>query len=289
MGRKRHEKLAGLVELGNRLKELRQRAGLSQMQIAARMGFTSTHGYKYIFRLEKGLVPNPTLRTIAFYLHGCSATWQDVVDVLPGNIPVPHEKKSEKQQPVSEPKSVPPRTEDRRPLRLKIDFSENTGQRLVDAPHKRFPVPPEKQSEKQQPLGKTESVPPKTEDRRPLRLKIGAELLSRRKAHNQQFWTKFEQTESEAAALLSGRGINANLQRRYFAFLRSCCLTIDAYANSRPKLIEQELEKISKSAIVAGLDGNVLSDLKKLCLRKHISRRGYRCLMSFTLRRIELG
>lgn len=267
MGRKRHEKLTGLTRLGTRLRELRQRAGLSQMQLAARMGFISTHGYKYIFRLEKGLVPNPTLRTIAAYLNGCSATWQEVVDVLPGNIPVPSEKKSEKQQPSSKPKTTPSKTRDTQTLYLKLGSSDSIGQRVADALRKSFPVPPEKEPEKQQPVSKTEPIPPKARDTRPLRLKIGQELLSRRKAHNQQFWTKFEQTESEAAALLSGRGISANLQRRYFAFLRSCCLTIDAHANSRPKLIEQELEKISKSAIESGLDGNVVSDLKKLCLK----------------------
>ena len=49
------------------------------------MGFNPTHGYKYILKLEKGTVPNPTLRTIVGYLEACGAGWPDVVDVMPGS------------------------------------------------------------------------------------------------------------------------------------------------------------------------------------------------------------
>jgi len=83
VGRKKHEEMAGLAELGARLRELRVKSGLSQMKVSERMGFDPTHGYKYVFRLEKGQVPNPTMRTVASFLEACDASWQDVVEVLP--------------------------------------------------------------------------------------------------------------------------------------------------------------------------------------------------------------
>ncbi|MCX7732899.1 MAG: helix-turn-helix domain-containing protein [candidate division WOR-3 bacterium] len=79
---KRKSRLEGLAALGSRLRELRLAAGISQMKLAEILGLNPTHGYKYILRLEKGLVPNPTLRTITGYLHACNAGWQDIADVI---------------------------------------------------------------------------------------------------------------------------------------------------------------------------------------------------------------
>lgn len=81
-GAKKH-KLDGLAFLGSRLKELRVNAGISQMKLAELLGLNPTHGYKYILRLEKGLIPNPTMRTITGYLAACKATWKDLAEVLP--------------------------------------------------------------------------------------------------------------------------------------------------------------------------------------------------------------
>jgi transcriptional regulator with XRE-family HTH domain len=83
MGRHAHPALAGMDRLGARLRELRQQANVSQTELARRLGFDPTHGYKYVLRLEKGLVPNPTLRTLAGFLEACGATWDRVTDVLP--------------------------------------------------------------------------------------------------------------------------------------------------------------------------------------------------------------
>ncbi len=79
---KRKARLSGLVSLGARLKGLRTKAGFSQMQLAKMLGLNPKHGYKYILRLEKGVVPNPTIRTITGYLNACNATWQEIADVL---------------------------------------------------------------------------------------------------------------------------------------------------------------------------------------------------------------
>ena len=59
MGRKARPAMAGLEELGFRLKDLRTKAGISQMELSRRIGFDPTHGYKYILRLEKGLSAQP--------------------------------------------------------------------------------------------------------------------------------------------------------------------------------------------------------------------------------------
>lgn len=79
---KRKMQLEGLAALGSRLRELRLAAGISQMKLAEMLGLNPTHGYKYILRLEKGLVPNPTLRTITAYLNACNAGWRDIADVI---------------------------------------------------------------------------------------------------------------------------------------------------------------------------------------------------------------
>ncbi len=80
---KKKYQLEGMVALGNRLRDLRTKAGISQMKLAELVGMKPPHGYKYILRLEKGLVPNPTIRTITMFLSACGATWKDIVDVLP--------------------------------------------------------------------------------------------------------------------------------------------------------------------------------------------------------------
>ncbi len=106
MPKKKKTALTGLEDFGARLRELRLRAKISQMKLAEILGLNPTHGYKYILRLEKGLVPNPTLRTIAGFLSACGATWQDIADVLP-TLATKTEKEKEPAPP-SEPTIIPP-------------------------------------------------------------------------------------------------------------------------------------------------------------------------------------
>lgn len=94
--------------LGSRLKMLRLKAGISQMKLAEILGLNPTHGYKYILRLEKGLVPNPTLRTITGYLNACNAGWQDIAEVLP-QIKLTETRSSEPEK-LNEPVIVTPYT-----------------------------------------------------------------------------------------------------------------------------------------------------------------------------------
>ena len=130
MARHSHPALSGIAGLGARLKELRAKAGISQMKLAGRIGFDPTHGYKYILRLEKGLVPNPTLRTIAAYLEACGANWADLVDVLPstGDETMAQALPAAKSEPKVAPEPPPviieptpePRRRDARPVREQL-------------------------------------------------------------------------------------------------------------------------------------------------------------------------
>ncbi|MGQ9708006.1 MAG: helix-turn-helix domain-containing protein, partial [bacterium] len=107
---KKRLQLQGLDVLGSRLRELRLRAGISQMKLAEILGLNPTHGYKYILRLEKGLVPNPTMRTITGYLIACGASWQELAAVLPGIKMVTVADNSEKTE-TAEPIIIPPSLE----------------------------------------------------------------------------------------------------------------------------------------------------------------------------------
>ncbi|MFO7674905.1 MAG: helix-turn-helix transcriptional regulator [bacterium] len=123
MGRLKRESLTGLAEFGARLRALREQAGLSQMKVAELMGFNPTHGYKYIIKLEKGTVPNPTLRTVVGFLEVCGADWADIAAALPhagyksGARPRPAPGKVPEPEPAPPPKSRP---RDPRPLRVRL-------------------------------------------------------------------------------------------------------------------------------------------------------------------------
>lgn len=109
MGRKKHDRLPGLVELGQRLRGLREAAGLSRVAVAERMGFGSAHGHKYVFRLERGQVPNPTLRTITAFLEACGASWPDIAGLLPATTAAPEA------VPEPKPPRAPARKDKKRP------------------------------------------------------------------------------------------------------------------------------------------------------------------------------
>ncbi|MEO0080917.1 MAG: helix-turn-helix transcriptional regulator [candidate division WOR-3 bacterium] len=66
-------------ELGKRLRELRERAGLKQAEVAFRMG---RHSSNLVSRLELGKPKFPTLGLIADFLAACGASFRDVADLL---------------------------------------------------------------------------------------------------------------------------------------------------------------------------------------------------------------
>ncbi|MEO0114696.1 MAG: helix-turn-helix transcriptional regulator [candidate division WOR-3 bacterium] len=59
------------------LRQIRVKAGLSQSEVASRMGIKSKSGHSFIAQLESGRIKNPTLRTIFDYLQTCGVAVGD--------------------------------------------------------------------------------------------------------------------------------------------------------------------------------------------------------------------
>ena len=70
------------VEMGLRLRELRLRKGLSEDQVAERMGLRGKGRWNLIARLEHGKIAEPHLSTITCYLRACGALFSEFYDVL---------------------------------------------------------------------------------------------------------------------------------------------------------------------------------------------------------------
>jgi transcriptional regulator with XRE-family HTH domain len=64
-------------EMGQQLRRLRVRKGLSQAELALRMGLTYRSGKSFICRLEKGDIGDPHLSTITKYLRACGALFAE--------------------------------------------------------------------------------------------------------------------------------------------------------------------------------------------------------------------
>jgi len=69
-------------ELGDRLCGLRQRAGLTQRELARLLGQDTASGRVRIAWLETGKNPNPKLRLLLDYLRSCRANASEIADVL---------------------------------------------------------------------------------------------------------------------------------------------------------------------------------------------------------------
>ena len=231
MGRKVRPALHGLEALGAKLKQIRSQSGLSQMKLAKLIGFDPAHGYKYILRLEKGQVPNPTLRTIAACLEACGATWQAVVDVLPstGTVSVPARRSS-----FAGPFSYP--------------GLMTTGPRPASAV--RTPSPP---------------PPPRRKDSRPMREQLRSRRIEQRELHTRRFWSGARQVDESTTALLRSLRVTSSLHRAYLSFARACCSTIDAFAAARPEVAERELVKLVQPAVAQGLDRRILAQIQSAC------------------------
>lgn len=74
--------------IGNRLKNLRLEVGLTQGQVAERMGIKGRYRKHVIYQVESGQGGCPTVRTIARYLRACGARWSRLSDILEHVEPV---------------------------------------------------------------------------------------------------------------------------------------------------------------------------------------------------------
>jgi transcriptional regulator with XRE-family HTH domain len=231
MGRKVRPPLHGLEALGARLKQIRQQSGLSQMKLAKLIGFDPAHGYKYVLRLEKGQVPNPTLRTIAACLEACGAAWQAIADVLPatGTVAAP----TRHSRPVSPHPVLGPMTSGPRP----------------PTPD-RSPSPP---------------PPPRRKDSRPMREQLRSRRIEERELHTRRFWSGVKQADDATTALLHSLRVPSALHRPYLSFARACCSTIDAFQAARPEVVERELAKLVQPAVTQGLDRKMLAQIQSAC------------------------
>lgn len=244
MGRRIRPALRGLDALGARLKRIRQQAGLSQMKLARLIGFDPAHGYKYVLRLEKGQVPNPTLRTIAACLEACGAGWQSVADVLPATGDL-----------ITAGAAQAPTGQDGKPtLSPPAPGSEPPTATAQSTSPSSAPAPP------------AASAPRLPKDSRPLRERLRLQRIQGRELRTQRFWSSVKLCEEAVRSLLHSLPGSSRLQHAYLSFARSCCSTIDAYEDTRPEAVERELAKLIPPTVEKGLDRRLLLRIQSACL-----------------------
>jgi transcriptional regulator with XRE-family HTH domain len=69
-------------QLGERLRELRLQAGLTQQMLAVAMGSQCKGNHAVVPRLERGRLKNPGIGLVADYLRACRAGFKDILSVL---------------------------------------------------------------------------------------------------------------------------------------------------------------------------------------------------------------
>lgn len=69
-------------ELGQRLRSLRIRAGLSQQQVASRMGRRGKGAHTMVGNLELARIKYPTLGLVVDFLRACRARLSDIADII---------------------------------------------------------------------------------------------------------------------------------------------------------------------------------------------------------------
>jgi transcriptional regulator with XRE-family HTH domain len=74
--------------MGERLRSFRVRAGLTQHQVAQRMGREYSSARGMVNRLEHGKIPDPRQSTITLYLQACGTKYSEFYDLLTQAKPV---------------------------------------------------------------------------------------------------------------------------------------------------------------------------------------------------------
>jgi transcriptional regulator with XRE-family HTH domain len=75
-------------EMGARLRRIRSERGLTQDEVAARMGLNGRGRWSFVRRLEQGRIRNPYLSTVTLYLRACGAQFFEFYDTLTRIEPV---------------------------------------------------------------------------------------------------------------------------------------------------------------------------------------------------------
>jgi transcriptional regulator with XRE-family HTH domain len=123
-------------EMAAELKKTRERAGLTQRELARRLGFKDACGHAYICRLEQGKVKRPLLDTIVNYLHVCGARMVDFGVLLDRVEPLPELR-------IGDVRGEKPERVQQVENKVKREVAEY--QRKAQYPTRTLPATPEKQ------------------------------------------------------------------------------------------------------------------------------------------------
>jgi transcriptional regulator with XRE-family HTH domain len=96
-GAKSNDSDAALLpkEVGVRLRQLRLEAGLTQSEVALRMGRPGSSGKSYVCQIERGYMPGLTLNAVMDFLNACGAdasAIKDTIDAYTKRPPIPEER-----------------------------------------------------------------------------------------------------------------------------------------------------------------------------------------------------
>jgi transcriptional regulator with XRE-family HTH domain len=82
-------------EVGERLRQLRLQAGLTQTELALRMGRPGKSGKSYVCQIERGYMPGLTFNAVMDFLAACGAdasAIKDIIDTYTERPPIPEER-----------------------------------------------------------------------------------------------------------------------------------------------------------------------------------------------------
>ncbi|MBN2464825.1 helix-turn-helix domain-containing protein [candidate division WOR-3 bacterium] len=76
-------------EVGARLRQLRLQAGLTQTEVALRMGRPGPSGKSYVCQIERGYMPGLTFNAVMDFLATCGASASGIADIMDAYIERP--------------------------------------------------------------------------------------------------------------------------------------------------------------------------------------------------------
>jgi transcriptional regulator with XRE-family HTH domain len=137
----RHSKTAFTFgpELRTRLRQLRERRGLTLRAMAVLMDRESPGAHAQLSRLERGKMPYPTFNFIVDYLRACGAGFEDLLDLLKPHTSQPPVLREKADAEVAELLKSLPKAEQRAMLRWEKATTEKREERAAAEPEKKKP------------------------------------------------------------------------------------------------------------------------------------------------------